>query len=380
MTRQTILYSGWQRLKTTAANPRVQRAAHRIVGLAIIGIIAYQLTRIGWSEVFSSLPTQPLFYFIFVLLYLSLPTAEIFIYRQVWRFKRFDGFKAFVTKQVYNDEVMGYSGELYLYLWGRRRTGKSDKELFKNIRDNSILSSVTSHSVAVALIAFLIWTGQIPLKEWVGQADLVYISTGVLLVLALGALVVYFRRYLFALPVVKALRVLGIYYTRFTLHHALLMAQWSVVMPETPLYVWFSFVTLFIVINRIPFLPSKELVFVWAGIEASRLFDMASATVAAMLLVSSALRKLTNLSLYLLIHHIYPDRELEELATRSRTEQESNPSTRTINPASDTRAPNPSTRTATPSTDVHTPDPSTRQPDATAQKPQTGQADRQSGE
>lgn len=356
-----MLHSGWLRLKSAAANPRVQRTAHRVIGLTIIGIIGYQLTRIGWTEVFSSLPTHPLFYLIFVLLYLSLPTAEVFIYRQVWRFKRFDGFKAFVTKQVYNDEVMGYSGELYLYLWGRRRTGKSDKELFKNIRDNSILSSITSHSVAVALIAFLIWTGQIPVKEWVGQADLVYISTGVLLALAVGTLVVYFRRYLFALAPAKALRVLGIYYTRFTIHHALLMAQWSVVMPETPLYVWFSFVTLFIVINRIPFLPSKELVFVWAGIEASRLFDMASATVAAMLLVSGALRKLTNLSLYLLIHHIYPDAELEELATRSSSKQASTPSTRSV----------------TPSTDGQTAPPSS---EPTGQTPHAGKADPQSAE
>ncbi len=55
------------------------------------------------------------------------------------------------------------------------------------------------------------------------------------------------------------------------------------------------------IVNRIPFLPSRDLIFMWAGIELSRSLNMATASVAGMLLVSSALKKCTNLVLYLLI-------------------------------------------------------------------------------
>ncbi|MCC5941487.1 MAG: hypothetical protein JJU37_08085, partial [Balneolaceae bacterium] len=61
----------------------------------------------------------------------------------------------------------------------------------------------------------------------------------------------------------------------------------------------------------IPFIPSRDLVFMWAGIELSRMLDMATAAVAGMLLVSSALKKSTNLILFLLISYYSKDPEIK---------------------------------------------------------------------
>lgn len=51
-------------------------------------------------------------------------------------------------------------------------------------------------------------------------------------------------------------------------------------------------------VNRLPFFPSKDLVFAWAGIELSRYLGVGPAEVAGMLLVYSALNKLGNVALF----------------------------------------------------------------------------------
>lgn len=248
-----------------------------------------------------SLPDVPLFYILFVVLYLSLPVAEVFIYREVWPLKRKDLFKAFLTKKVYNDEVMGYSGELFLFIWGRKRLNRPELEVLKNVRDNNILSAITSTTVAFTLVGVLVFTGVLNLEDIIGRVDVAYFITAGVIIAVFIALLIQFRRYVLGLPLKSALKVGGIYVTRFLVHNTLLVVQWAVVIPDTPLSIWFIFLAIIIVVNRIPFLPSRDLVFLWAGIELSRMLEMATASVAAMLLVSSALKKVTNLVLFLLI-------------------------------------------------------------------------------
>jgi len=285
----------------------------RIVVAAILGIIVYQLYLIGWQEVIRSLPTQPLFYILFFVLYLSLPTAEVFIYQQVWKVKKWDSFKAFLTKRVYNDEVMGYSGEFYLFMWGRRFLDKKDTEILKNVRDNNILSSVTSNLMAFILVGVLVFAGIINIEDLVDDVNLVYLATGILIFIVFVVLFIQFRRYLFALSLKKSIIVFSIYLIRFMIHHGLMIVQWAVVIPNTPLSIWFTFLAIIIIVNRIPFIPSRDLVFMWAGIELSRALNMATAAVAGMLLVSSALKKVTNLILFLLINYYSKDPELQKL-------------------------------------------------------------------
>lgn len=309
----------WQALNQ---DPKTKKAAslfRRVIIVAIIGVITYQLTMIGWREVLTSLPTQILFYVIFFILYVTLPIAEIFIYRQVWKFKPWDGFKAFVTKKVYNDEVMGYSGDFYLFIWIRRKIDKSATDILKNIRDNVIISGINSNSIAVLLVGVLIYIGQIEILDFIEDVNIVYVVTGFLIVTVLIVLVIQFRKYLFDLPIKKALLVYSIYLTRFIIHHSLLVLQWSIVIPNTPLSVWFTFIAILLVVNRIPFLPSKELMFVWFGIELSRMLDMATASVAGMLLVSGALLKITNLVLFSLISYYADPKELEEFRSSDKS-------------------------------------------------------------
>lgn len=307
----------WSQFSKSPRARQLQNWFRRAVVVIIITVIGYQLYEIGWREVISSLPTQPLFYILFFVLYLTLPTSEVYIYKQVWKLRRWPMFKAFLTKRVYNEEVMGYSGEFYLFLWARKYLSEKDKEILKNVRDNNILSSVTSNLVAVFLVGTLITAGIIDLSDLIGNVDLLYIGIAFFLFLIIISVLIQFRRYIFSLPFRKALIVFSIYLFRFLLHHGLLILQWSVVLPDTPVSVWFLFVAIIIMVNRIPFLPSRDLIFMWAGIEVSKVFEMATASVAAMLLVSSAMKKVTNLILFLLISYYSKEDNLKQLRKES---------------------------------------------------------------
>jgi len=263
--------------------------------------------------VLQSLPSQPWFYVLFFVLYVTLPVAEVLIYKQVWTFKAWEGFKVFITKKVYNDEVMGYTGELYLYTWGRKLAGKSDKDVLKNIRDNSIISAVNSNFTAFVLIGVLISAGQLNVADLIGNVNYLYVALAIFVTVVLSVLFVRFRKYLFDLPLKTAATIFVIYTVRFAIHHALLMLSWAIVIPDTPINVWFTFLATIIVVNRIPFIPSKDLVFVWFGIELSKMLNMATASVAGMLLVFSALTKITNLILFTLISVYSDSKQLKDL-------------------------------------------------------------------
>ncbi|MDZ7757041.1 hypothetical protein [Rhodohalobacter sp.] len=291
----------------------MKRYLRRGVILFIVGIILYQLFDIGWREVLNSLPTHPLFYIIFAFLYISLPIAEVFIYGQVWKIGKLESFKGFITKKVYNDEVMGYSGEFYLFVWGRKYLDKKDKEILKDIRDNNILSALTSNLVAFSLVGILVYTGTINLEEMIDDVNTVYVILGIVITTVFTVLAVQFRKYLFSLPLEKSIKIFGIYLFRFLIHHGLLIVQWAVVIPNTPITIWFTFLAIVIVVNRIPFLPSRDLVFMWAGIELSKMLNMATASVAGMLLVTSVLRKVTNLILFLWISYSDKNKEIRRL-------------------------------------------------------------------
>lgn len=300
LTAKNDIKQFWNKIRKDPRTDKVHKILQRLIVLAILALIIYQLVDIGWKEVLRSLPTHPLFYLLFVFLYLNLPVSEIFIYGRVWQFRKLDGFRAFLKKHVYNNEVMGYSGEFYLFLWGRKQVEGPDKKIFKNIRDNTIISSVTSNLVAVLLLAGLVYTGTIDISGIMDDVNLLYAAMGLMIAVIVAVVLYQLRRYIFDLPRQKALAIFGIYLTRFLLHHGAMMLMWAVALPGTSLSVWLTFIAIFIVVNRIPFVPSKDLVFMWAGIEYARVLDETMlASVAGMLLVYSALKKITGLVLYL---------------------------------------------------------------------------------
>ncbi|TVQ05650.1 MAG: hypothetical protein EA359_02645 [Balneolaceae bacterium] len=141
------------------------------------------------------------------------------------------------------------------------------------------------------MVGILIFAGIIDLEEFIGNIDIIYIIAVLAIATVLIILIVQFQRYLFDLPLKHSSIIFSFYLVRFLIHHTLLIIQLAVVIPDTSLNVWFTFLAVIIIVNRIPFLPGRDLIFMWAGIELSRSLYMATPSVAGMLLVSSALKK-----------------------------------------------------------------------------------------
>jgi hypothetical protein len=194
----------------------------------------------------------------------------------------------------------------------RNVTHRSERELMQDVRDTNIISALVSNLVAITLVAIMILFGFIPVRMLLEQANLLYVSIGIITFIIIVVLAVQFRRHIFSLPFKTAFRIFWTYLIRFVLQNALLVVQWAIVLPETPVYVWLIYVSTSVVLNRIPFLPAKDLVFVWIGIQLSMTLDVPTAELAGMLIVSSALSRIANLIIYLTISPALPTKKLPE--------------------------------------------------------------------
>lgn len=308
------LKSKWTAFARGPRGKAALKGLNRLITLGILAFLIYKLTQIGWGKVWHALPRTPLFYLLFAVIYLTLPFCETIIYRMVWPVGFRESLLAFLRKRVYNEEVIGYSGEVYLFLWARDRLGTTAAEAFRVVRDVNIISTVASTSVAFGLVGVLVYTGALQLDALVGDVSGVYVLTGVVVAGALALAGWQFRRHIFTMPLRTAASVMGVHLMRLLAANALLVVQWAVVVPSISLEVWFTYLAVLIVLNRVPFLPSKDLFFVGLGVGLSSTLHVAEASVAGVFLASSVLTRLTNLVLLVLTQRFGADVDLERAA------------------------------------------------------------------
>jgi hypothetical protein len=285
-------------LAASARGRRIARFARYGFTAAIVVFLLVRITQIGWGAIATSLPTTPWFYVFFLMLYFSLPVAETLVYGMLWKDTRArDRVLALIKKRVFNRDVLGYSGEVYLATWGRKSSGTSHGDVLRNVRDVNILSSAASTTVALVLLAVFLLLGQINVQAWVDQ-PLHYVIGAAIAMLVLVGVLWPVRRYLFALAWKFALLIFVIYAGRLVLGQVLQIAQWAVVLPDIPVTTWFTFAAVSLIISRVPFLPSHDLIFAGAGIELARALGLPAAEVAAMLLLAGVLDKVMNLTMF----------------------------------------------------------------------------------
>jgi hypothetical protein len=274
--------------------------------VAVAGFLVYQLTAAGWNDVFEALPTTPGFYVLVLAAFMVQPVAELLIYRGLWPIRILHGLKVFFAKRVYNDELFGYSGEAVLFGWARKHTALDDRVLLRNVRDVNILSAFSAMAIAAGLLTLLVVSGVAEMPEITLPVEGGRIIIAALLGVLVAVVIIRFRRHMFALSAGDAARILGIHTARFSLFHILVVLQWFAAMPHVTLGVWLTLIATVIVVNRIPFVPSKDLLFVGAGVELSRHLSVATAELAAMLLVAAVLTKTMNLVAFVLTRDLRP--------------------------------------------------------------------------
>lgn len=263
------------------------------VQVGIIGYLAYKLFDIGLARVVESLPLNPFFYLLFFLIYFSLPVSEIFIYGVKWNFRGFQAFLVFVQKKVLNTDVLGYSGEFYLFYWAKDKLKVPTVEAMKFIKDNNILSSLSSTFISVVLLIFFLTQGYINIEDYIPQVEnrLIYLW------IALGAIVLIligykFRSYILSVSLRDAAKIAGIYTGRLILANLIQIIQYKIAEPTVPWAIWFSLMAVQIMSTRIPFLPSRDVLFVSVAIEMSVMLNVPETQLVGVLTANLILKKL----------------------------------------------------------------------------------------
>ncbi|WP_142452571.1 hypothetical protein [Gracilimonas mengyeensis] len=309
----------------TKTGKRILKWGQYLFNTAILVWLVYELTDIGWLKVWNSLPLNPVFYLLFLFLYFQLPFFEIFIYRITWTFDWLKSIPVFLLKKIYNKDLLGYSGEVYFYVWARNNLNLTDSEVLKTIKDNNIISSVASTLVAIGLLSAFLFTDQIKIVEWFARQDQAYFWGGAIFLVVLVILFVHFRHQVISMPMKSAFSIFGIQTFRLILGQAVNVLMYYVVMPETPLYVWFTLLSVEIVLTRIPFIPNQDLIYVGMSIGIAEGLAVSTSDIAALMLTKGVLNKAFNflafgLSAWIKESSFVPD--VSELAASEETESQ----------------------------------------------------------
>lgn len=271
----------------------LKKGVRYLFQIGIVGYLAYKLYDIGLANVIESLPLNPLFYLLFFVIYFSLPLSEIFIYGVKWNFRGFRAFLVFVQKKVLNTDVLGYSGEFYLFYWAKEKLKIPSVEAMKFIKDNNILSSLSSTFISVVLLIFFLTQGYIDITQYIPQVEnkLIYLWIG-LGVVAAGIVGYKFRSYILSVSLKDAAKISGIYTGRLIFTNLIQIIQYKIAEPTVPWAVWFSLMAVQIMSTRIPFLPSRSVLYVSVAIEMSVMLNVPETQLVGVLTANLILKKL----------------------------------------------------------------------------------------
>ena len=285
-------------LWTGELHEKAMRWGRRVLIVGVVVFLIVQLRDVDWIAVWRELPTHPLFYLLFLGMYFGLPVAETFIYRLLWGIGFRQSFPVLLQKRVYNRDVLNYSGEAHLFLWAKKNVNHPARRILRDMKDNAIISSLTSLALAVTLLGIFLFAGLVPFEVLFPGVQLKWILAGgfcLVLVIMLG---VRFRKAVIALPASTALSLFGLHFGRVLFVQTLQVFQWAIVMPEVPWSAWFTFLALQIVVNQLPLLPAKDLIVLGASTEVSRWLEISETSIVGMLLVVVVMDKVLNLVLF----------------------------------------------------------------------------------
>lgn len=302
--KETGLLARWSRpFERIVASPNWHRFT--LIGrwAMVAGItvwMAVQMTDIGWRAVLAALPTTPWYYILFVVLFLTLPVSEIPVMRLLFG-KYVPGlFPALIRKRVLNAALIGYSGDLFLFVWANARGVLPRVRLLERIKDNALLSALASTIFTAALLVAFVVLGRAHwIARWFSSAAGTIGIVAFALLLATPILL-RFRKNILSVSFRVASAVVGIHISRLILVALLQATQWAVVLPSEPWSVWITFLTVQMVISRLPVVPNRDLLFLSAALEMSHIADGPRAAMAGLLLAGGALTQGSNLLFFLL--------------------------------------------------------------------------------
>ena len=258
--------------------PRWRQWLGPAISLAIVAAVLVRIGGIDFARIWSMFPSDPLFWAAFAACYMAQPVSEWLIFRGLWRLP-LGGIMPLLRKQVGNEILLGYIGEVYFYGWARRHA-EIVAAPFGALKDVTILSAMLGNVVTLAVLVAG-WSTLAVLPSGLHLRSLVA-SVAVIILTSLVALLL--RRRLFSLPRAALVRVAALHLARIVTILLLSVAMWHLLLPTVALSAWLMLATLRLLVSRLPLIPNKELVF--AGLTLL-LIGRNSPTAEAMTLIAS---------------------------------------------------------------------------------------------
>ena len=267
--------------------------------LLIIGYLVYQISQIGFKDFLVSIPLNPLFYIIYIIIYISLPTIEYIIYAKKWNFIDKNLIRTLFKKKVLNTDVLGYSGEVFLFIWAKKYINKNRSNIIYFIKDNNILSALASGIISIILLFYFILNGSIHFDNLFLNKEQNIFLLIISLICNICIYFNYYKKYIFHIKLLEGIWIFLLHSFRILIINILQIIQWKLVMPEINISVWFTYSAVQIIISRIPFIPSLDALFVNVILELSDLLMVSQDLVVGMLTVNIVFNRLLNLGIYI---------------------------------------------------------------------------------
>jgi hypothetical protein len=235
--------------------PRWRQWLGPLLSFAIVGAVLFKIGGVDFARIGAMLPANPLFWMLFAAAYMAQPATEWVIFRRLWKLPG-SAIWPLMRKQVGNEILLGYIGEVYFYGWARRNS-ELVAAPFGAIKDVTILSAMLGNLTTVA--ALLI--GWPLLAELPAGLHMQALSGSIGVVVVTSLAVMLFRRRLFSLPRRELWFVSAMHLLRIAGGTFLAAAMWHMLLPQVALASWVMLATLRLLVSRLPLIPNKELVF-----------------------------------------------------------------------------------------------------------------------
>jgi hypothetical protein len=232
------------------------KAIGPILSVGVLAVVWTNVNRTGFANGIGRLPIAPGFWLFFLLFYCATPLAEWVVYRRLWSIP-VSGFSALLRKQISNELLFDYLGEVQFYAWARHKLEMTTAP-FGAIKDVAIVSAICGSALALAMLSLLGGLLQ-QLSLGIGRAPL---AGSALLVIATIVAPLIFRPRLFSLPSRELWFIAKVQLVRIAAIFLLSAWLWHMVLPDIALGWWFLLAAVRQLVSRLPLLPNKDVLFV----------------------------------------------------------------------------------------------------------------------
>jgi hypothetical protein len=267
-----------------------------LIPIFLLAFVGYSLTQVGWGHVWDARPRALGFYLVLLLQFFIQPIADLLIYRNLLGIGRPLPLSIMLRKRFLNTVMLDYSGEAYFFFWAKRKLDLKKGILLHAVKDSNVLSAGAGLAILCLILLALVASGDVKLPAFLPAKLWTLASIGSLPIVLCLALVIGGHR-VTALSRVEIASTFAIHIARSIAVLSLEFVLWwlSGALPST--LVCLEFVALRLLLTRLPFIPSKDLLFVGVGMAAAGLMDLSAPKVAAVLVTMTAVNQLQELVL-----------------------------------------------------------------------------------